>query len=183
MSSSFILARSAALAVAIAAFGLAGCEKSETPAATGGPDAAALQTEVNGLAAKVATLEADKAAMTAPHADAGPAVYFVNLKDGDTVSSPVRVVFGLYGLGVAPAGIEKEKTGHHHLLVDTQLTDEEMKFAIPNDATHIHFGGGQTETTLPLTPGQHTLQLVLGDKAHELMKPPVMSQKITITVK
>jgi hypothetical protein len=79
--------------------------------------------------------------------------------------------------------MEKEKTGHHHLLVDTQLSDEEMKFAIPNDAQHIHFGGGQTETTLTLGPGQHTLQLVFGDLHHEQLKPPVMSQKITITVK
>ncbi|MBI1360761.1 MAG: DUF4399 domain-containing protein [Alphaproteobacteria bacterium] len=120
--------------------------------------------------------------MTAPHADAGPAVYFVNLKDGDTVSSPFRVVFGVYGKGVAPAGTEKENTGHHHLLIDTELTDEEMKFAIPNDETHKHFGGGQTETVLTLPPGQHTLQLDFGDKDHNQFSPPVMSKKITVTV-
>lgn len=167
---------------ACAAMALAACNPA--PAApAGGADAAALTTENEALKARIATFEADKAAATAPHADAGPGLYFVNLKSGDVVSSPVRIVFGLYGKGVAPALIAKENTGHHHLLVDTQLTDEEMQFAIPNDAQHIHFGGGQTETTLELTPGEHTLQLVMGDLNHEQMKPPLMSERITITVK
>jgi hypothetical protein len=121
---------------------------------------------------------------TKVHSDPGPAVYFVNLRDGQTVTSPFRVVFGVYGKGVAPALIEKENTGHHHLLIDTELTEEEKAFAIPNDAQHMHFGGGQTETVLQLPAGQHTLQLVFGDLNHELHKPtPIMSQKITITVK
>jgi hypothetical protein len=165
---------------AIAAAALAACDQG--PAA-GGPDATALAAEVETLKAQVATFQADADAATKPHADQGPGVYFVNLKDGQTVTSPVRIVFGLYGLGIAPALIEKEKTGHHHLLVDTELTEEEKQFAIPNDPQHIHFGGGQTETTLELTPGQHTLQLALGDLHHELMEPPIMSPKITITVK
>jgi hypothetical protein len=127
---------------------------------------------------------ADVAEATKVHADAGPAVYFVNLKDGDTVTSPFRVVFGVYGKGVAPAGVDKPETGHHHLLVDTELSEEEKKFAIPNDAQHIHFGTGATERVLELPPGQHTLQLVFGDMNHELHKPnALMSQKITITVK
>ena len=127
---------------------------------------------------------ADVAEATKVHADAGPAVYFVNIKDGATVTSPFRVVFGVYGMGVAPAGVDKPNTGHHHLLVDTELTHEEMQFAIPNDDKHIHFGTGATERVMELPPGQHTLQLVFGDMNHELHKPNhLMSQKITITVK
>ncbi len=120
---------------------------------------------------------------TAPHADAGPGVYIVNLKDGDVVSSPFRVVFGLYGMGVAPAGTEKEKTGHHHLLVDAVLEGDDLNYAIPNDENHMHFGGGQTETVLDLPVGEHTLQLMLGDLNHLPFNPPVQSERITITVR
>ena len=98
------------------------------------------------------------------------------------MSSPFRVVFGVSGLGVAPALTEKELTGHHHLLINTELSEEEMEYAIPNDDQHRHFGGGQTETVLDLPPGQHTLQLNFGDLNHEQFDPPVMSEKITITV-
>jgi len=113
----------------------------------------------------------------------GASVYFINLKDGDTVTSPFKVQFGLTGMGIAPAGVEKEKTGHHHLLIDTTLSAEEMKGAIPADPQHVHFGGGQTETTVTLPPGQHTLQLVLGDWSHIPHDPAVMSPVITVTVK
>jgi outer membrane murein-binding lipoprotein Lpp len=173
-------------AVAVSALGLAACSpEAKTDAASAVSDAGkALSTEVDSLKAKLDAATKSAADATAPHADAGPAVYFVNLHDGDTVSSPFRVVFGVYGLGVAPAGTDKPMTGHHHLLIDTELSAEEMKFAIPNDATHMHFGGGQTETVLTLPAGQHTLQLDFGDMKHEQMKPaPIMSQKITITVK
>lgn len=122
------------------------------------------------------------AALAAPPAETAPSVYFVNLADGDTVTSPFRVVFGLSGLGVAPALTEKELTGHHHLLVNTTLSAEEMEYAIPNDDQHRHFGGGQTETVLELPPGQHTLQLNFGDLNHEQFDPPVLSEVITITV-
>ena len=121
-------------------------------------------------------------ALSAPPADTAPAVYFVNLEDGDTVTSPFRVVFGVFGLGVAPALTEKDMTGHHHLLIDTELSDEEMEYAIPNDDNHRHFGGGQTEVVLDLPPGEHTLQLNFGDLNHEQFDPPIMSDKITITV-
>lgn len=119
---------------------------------------------------------------TTPITSTTPVVYFANLKNGDSVQSPFRVVFGLHGLGVAPAGVDHANTGHHHLLIDTTLSAEEMQFAIPKDEQHVHFGGGQTETTLDLPPGQHTLQLVLGDLNHELHDTPVMSDVITITV-
>jgi hypothetical protein len=113
----------------------------------------------------------------------GARVYFVNLKDGDTVSSPVTVVFGLEGMEVAPAGTEKENTGHHHLLVNATLEGAALTESIPADENHIHFGGGQTETTLELPAGTHTLQLVLGDHFHVPHVPPVTSERITITVK
>jgi hypothetical protein len=111
------------------------------------------------------------------------AVYIISPKDGDTVSSPFKVQFGLTGMGVAPAGIDKPNTGHHHLIIDTTLSPEELKAPIASDAKHVHFGGGQTEATVTLPPGQHTLQLVLGDWTHIPFSPPVMSPVITVTVK
>jgi Domain of unknown function (DUF4399) len=116
-------------------------------------------------------------------APAGATVYIINLKDGDTATSPFKVQFGLSGMGIAPAGVEKEKTGHHHLLIDTQLSPQELKAAIPMDAKHVHFGGGQTETTLTLPPGPHTLQLMLGDWSHVPFAPPIASPVVKITVK
>jgi len=111
------------------------------------------------------------------------AVYFINLKDGESVKSPFKVQFGLSGMGVAPAGVEKPKTGHHHLLVDSTLTPEQAKEPLPADEHHLHFGGGQTETTLTLPPGRHTLQLVLGDWSHVPFDPPIVSPVITVDVK
>lgn len=107
--------------------------------------------------------------------------YIVSPADGATVSNPVVVIFGLKGMGVAPAGTDKANTGHHHLLIDTDLPA--MDQPLPANARLIHFGGGQTQTTLELEPGTHTLQLVLGDKNHIPHNPPVVSEKITITVK
>ena len=115
---------------------------------------------------------------------AGAHSYFVNLKDGDTVTSPFKVVFGLTpSMGVAPAGVDKPNVGHHHLLIDTTLSPDELVAPIPADEQHIHFGKGQTETTLKLAPGRHTLQLVLGNWSHIPFATPVQSEVITITVK
>jgi hypothetical protein len=112
---------------------------------------------------------------------AGAEVYIVSPKDGAKIKGPVTVVFGLKGMGVAPAGINMENTGHHHLLIDS---DPPADLALPLPATEksVHFGKGQTETTLTLTPGRHTLQLVLGDSLHIPHQPAVVSKKITITV-
>jgi hypothetical protein len=115
-------------------------------------------------------------------APADAKVYFINIKDGDTVTSPVKIQFGLSGMGIAPAGAEAPNTGHHHLLIDTTLEGEALNEAIPLDATHLHFGKGQTEATVTLPKGQHTLQLVLGDWSHVPHKPPVMSERITVNV-
>ena len=118
----------------------------------------------------------------------GAAVYFVNLADGDTVTSPFKVIFGLTGMGIAPAGVENENTGHHHLLIDRPALGEgpegadELEYGLPADENHIHFGGGQTETMVELPPGQHTLQMVLGDYSHVPHAEPVTSEVITITV-
>lgn len=108
-------------------------------------------------------------------------VYFVSLKDGDVVSSPLRVVFGLRGMGVAPAGVDAKNSGHHHLLIDV---DELPDLTAPLPATDNvrHFGGGQTETSIELSPGEHSLQLLLGNFIHVPHSPPVMSPKITVTV-
>ena len=119
----------------------------------------------------------------------GARVYFVNLSDGDTVTAPFKVVFGLSGMGVAPAEIEKKGTGHHHLLIDRpplgkgEDGEDELELSLPTDGNHLHFGNGQTETTLNLDAGTHSLQLVLGDHAHVPHSPPVVSKVITITVK
>ena len=113
----------------------------------------------------------------------GASAYIVNLKDGASVKSPFLIIFGLKGMGVAPAGTKKANTGHHHLIINEKIEGEELKENIPADEQHIHFGGGQTETTLNLKPGTYTLQLVLGDLNHVPHNPPVMSKAIKIIVK
>ena len=116
-------------------------------------------------------------------APADAKVYFINLKDGDRVISPLVIRFGLSGMGVAPAGTEAPNTGHHHLFIDAPaLEGDALNEAIPMDEHHVHFGKGQTETTITLSKGQHTLQLVLGDWTHIPHKTPVMSERITVTV-
>jgi len=114
-------------------------------------------------------------------APAGAKVYFIAPQDSAVVSNPIAIKFGLAGMGVAPAGVEKPKTGHHHLLIDVDKVD--LENPLPADDNHKHFGGGQTEASITLKPGKHTLQLLLGDHNHVPHNPPVMSEKITIMVK
>ena len=121
-------------------------------------------------------------AMAKNPSPSGAELYFVEPADGAEVTSPVTVKFGLRGMGVAPAGVDKANTGHHHLLIDLD-TPPSMDMPLPADDNHKHFGGGQTETTVELAPGSHTLQLLLGDMNHIPHDPPVMSKKITIMVK
>ena len=135
---------------------------------------------VLGLAAACAMSSPAAAQSPSP---AGAKVYIINLKDGAKVRSPFLVQFGLSGMGVAPAGVEKPNTGHHHLLIDARLSPEEMKGAIPADDTHKHFGAGQTETMVTLPRGKHTLQLVFADWSHIPHNPPVVSKPITVTVR
>ena len=115
-----------------------------------------------------------------PAAD-GAEVYFIEPENGTILTSPITIKFGLINMGVAPAGINFENTGHHHLLVDTNLPA--LDTVIPTDDNHRHFGMGNTETILKLAPGEHTLQLLLGDFVHIPHDPPIISDKITITVK
>jgi hypothetical protein len=114
--------------------------------------------------------------------------YFVNLQDGDVVHSPFRVIFGVVGLGIAPAGVSKEGTGHHHLLIDAALP-KNLETPLPFSDKYRHFGGGQTETELSLAPGKHTLQLLFADAQHRPLYKTrsgndiaVFSSKITINV-
>jgi hypothetical protein len=101
--------------------------------------------------------------------------------DGQVVKSPFKVWFGLRGMGVAPKDVKVADTGHHHLLIDTGLPP--LDEPIPSDRNHLHFGNGETETMVTLPPGRHTLQLMLGDAAHVSFDPPIVSKKITVTVK
>ena len=107
-------------------------------------------------------------------------IYFINLNEGDKLESPFLVQFGLSGIGVAPAGTDRANTGHHHLLINVNSVD--LYMPIPSSKNHLHFGGGQTETTLDLLPGEYTLQLLLGDMNHIPHSPPIISKKISVTV-
>lgn len=112
----------------------------------------------------------------------GTTVYFVAPANGATVPSTFTVKFGLKGMGIAPAGVQHANTGHHHLLVDVaELPD--FNAALPANNNIRHFGGGQTEAEITLPPGQHTLQLVFADYLHIPHDRPIVSEKITITVK
>jgi hypothetical protein len=116
-------------------------------------------------------------------APAGAEVYFISPSNGATLHGPVTVRFGLKGMGIAPAGIKFDNTGHHHLLIDTDLSELNLDAPLPATDKIVHFGKGQTETTLTLTPGKHTLEIVLADYLHNSFDPPLHSKKITITVK
>jgi hypothetical protein len=112
---------------------------------------------------------------------AGAEVYIISPKDGDKVKSPVVVRFGLKGMGIAPAGVKFENSGHHHLLIDTDVPAD-LNAPLPTTDQVKHFGKGQTETSLELAPGKHTLILLLGDQNHTPHNPPVASKTVTITV-
>ena len=124
----------------------------------------------------------EDAALPRTPSPVGAKVYFITPADGATVERSFVVRFGLAGMGVAPAGIPMADTGHHHLLIAVAEAPPEGQ-PLQNDATHQHFGKGQTETTLTLPPGKHTLRLLLGDHLHIPHDPPVVSDEITVTVK
>jgi hypothetical protein len=146
------------------------------------PDASD-ETAANGPAAAATQSPASAPAAVRERSPSPPGAmaYIISPADGETVSSPVRVLFGLKGAGVVPAGIEREGAGHHHLLIDTGVPD--LNSAVPADTNHRHFGGGQTEVEIDLEPGTHTLQLLLGDELHVPHDPPILSEAITITVR
>jgi hypothetical protein len=154
---------------------LAACSKAPEEAAPAA-DAAATATDTH------ADHPAEPAVAALPRtaAPAGATVFIVSPKDGETVASPVKVVFGISGMALGPALEKNDNAGHHHLLIDTDLADPGVP--IPNDATHVHFGKAQTEAEVALAPGRHTLQLVLGDYLHIPFDPVIASPKITVTV-
>jgi len=115
-------------------------------------------------------------------APAGAEVYFIAPQNGAKLHSPVTIKFGLKGMGIAPAGIKFDNTGHHHLLIDTDVSELKLDAPMPATDKIVHFGKGQTETTMTLPPGKHTLQLVFADYLHQSFDPPLTSKKITITV-
>ena len=133
------------------------------------------------LAASLALAQTPATAPERTPSPPGAAVYLISPQDGATVHNPVLVQFGLKGMGIAPAGIRFDNTGHHHLLIDTDAPAN-MSAPLPATDKIVHFGKGQTETTLTLTPGKHTLQLLFADMNHTPHDPPVISPKITITV-
>ena len=136
--------------------------------------------------------EPEQTAVESPKTDPAPAlpertmsadgatVFFISPADGDMLSNPVKVVFGIDGMDVVPAGTHAPQSGHHHLLIDSDLPD--LGLPIPKDGNHVHFGDGSTETEITLEPGQHTLQMLLGDHLHIPHNPPLISDPITIHV-
>lgn len=122
-------------------------------------------------------------ALAEDHWPKDASVYIISPADGATVKGPVTVLMGLAGLGIAPAGVDKPKTGHHHILIDIDApSGGGLMNPLPADENVRHFGGGQTQTALTLAPGRHTLQLLVGDQNHVAYDPPLTSKKITIEV-
>jgi Domain of unknown function (DUF4399) len=158
-------------ALVLACAVLAACGQPSPPAAPAAPAAAP----------PAAAAPAAPATFARKAAPAGAVAYIIEPADGATVANPVHVVFGLKGIGVAPAGTDRPDAGHHHLLIDAGLPTD-LGVPIPSDDTHKHFGGGQTETALALAPGKHTLQLLLGDHLHVPFDPPIASSVVTIEV-
>lgn len=124
--------------------------------------------------------DAPAATLERTPAPPGARVFFITPKDGDTVSNPVAIEFGIEGMSVAKAGVELPDSGHHHLLIDTDLPD--LGWPIPADSNHIHFGDGSTSAEISLEPGTHSLRMLLGDYRHIPHEPAIVSDPITITV-
>jgi Domain of unknown function (DUF4399) len=132
----------------------------------------------------LAAVAAASAATSGSHWPADAKVFFVTPKNGDVITGPVKVVMGVKGIEIAPAGTNKPATGHHHILIDANPPKgEQAQAPLPMDEHVKHFGKGQTEAELTLAPGKHTLQLVAGDGNHIPYDPALVSKKITITVK
>lgn len=165
------------MTAAAAMLALAACSEAPEPAEA--PTADATPTE-SAVQAAPAADTGTAALLPRTPAPAGARVFIVSPKDGETVTTPVRVVFGVEGMGLVPAGEKNDTAGHHHLLINTDLADASMP--IPADDKHVHFGKAQTEAAVELPPGKHTLQLVMGDYLHIPFDPVIASDKITVTV-
>ena len=169
-----------AIVAALIVLSLAACGDDSSNTAETKPEAAPAEaaTETPATMAETAAPAPESADRT-PSAP-GARVMILEPADGATVKSPITVKFGVEGMEVAPAGSDTPNSGHHHLLIDATLNDDGAP--VPADGTHIHYGKGQTETQIELTPGRHTLQDVFADKNHIPHDPPVMSDVVTITV-
>ena len=130
--------------------------------------------------ATVSETAAEPAAMPQTSSADGASVFFITPADGASVSNPISIEFGISGMDVVKAGVDQPHSGHHHLLIDTGLPD--LGLPIPADEHHVHFGDGSTTTEITLPPGDHTLQMLLGDYLHIPHNPPLVSGQITITV-
>ena len=144
------------------------------------PEEQAQNTSAPAEAETMAETEAPAAVLERTASADGARVFFISPTDGDTVSNPVRVEFGIEGMDVVRAGVDEPHSGHHHLLINTGLPD--LTMPIPADDQHIHFGDGSTSTEITLPPGEHTLSMLLGDYRHIPHDPPLVSETITITV-
>lgn len=151
---------------ALALLGACSGESTDEPAATD--------------AAEPAASAAPAPALPRSPSPEGARVFFISPADGDTVSNPVHIAFGIEGMGVAPAGTDSPHTGHHHIVIDAELPD--LTLPIPATEHYVHFGDGRTETEITLEPGEHTLQMLLGDHLHIPHDPPLMSEKISVYV-
>jgi len=148
-------------AASLAIFAMAACGQSEQPAESAAP-------------------AAEPTSLQRTASPEGARVFFIRPADGETVSNPIGIEFGIEGMDVAKAGDDRPHSGHHHLLIDSGLPD--LGLPIPADDQHIHFGDGSTATEITLPPGEHTLRMLLGDHRHIPHDPPVVSDPITITV-
>lgn len=166
--------KSSFLTLLCLAFMLAACGGGESDAPATAEEPAAAEES----AASAGTPETTALPRTA--SAEGARVFFISPQDGDTVSNPVKVVFGIEGMAVAPAGDDTQHSGHHHLLIDTGLPD--LGLPIPKTDNYVHFGDGSTETEITLEPGEHTLQMLLGDHMHIPHDPPLTSDTITVYV-
>ena len=119
---------------------------------------------------------------TESYSDKNKRLFFITPSNGEEVTNPVTIKFGILGMEIVPAGKDKPMSGHHHLLINVEKLPN-MKSPIPADKNHLHFGKGQTETQLNLPSGRHTLQLLLGDYMHVPHEKPLISDKIEIIVK
>jgi hypothetical protein len=163
-----ILVLSATFLILAACGQKAADEPAASPADTGTDPAIASETA------------AEPAAMPRTASADGASVFFIMPADGATVSNPISVEFGIAGMDVVKAGDKQPHSGHHHLLIDTGLPD--LGLPIPADEHHVHFGDGSTSTEITLPPGEHTLQMLLGDHLHIPHNPPLVSEQITISV-
>lgn len=150
-------------------------------ASASGAAHADLMKDLKAAAKQQAGAKVEQTLGLANPAPAGSSVYFINLKAGATVSSPVLIQFGLKGAGVSPPGVQSADTGHHVLLVDDPSFDATLPLPLDNPKI-VHFDKGQTETALKLTPGSHTLQLLFADWKQQAFNPSVQSEKLTVTV-